>query len=254
MSLLEVRKLEKIYGSRGGNRTAALQGVSFAVEEGEYTAIMGESGSGKTTLLSLLAALDKPTAGEVLLEGQSLSAIPGRRLSAFRRDHLDFVFQDCSLLDTFSLGDNIILPLVLAKQPFEEMSRRLLPLAQLLGIEGLLNKYPWEVSGGQKQRAAAARALITRPSLLLADEPTGALDSRSAGELLDVFQKENEKGQTILMVTHSVQAASRASRVLFLRDGQVYHQLYRTEESREAQYRRISEVLTSLAQGGKCHG
>ena len=249
MSLLEVRKLEKIYGSRGGNRTAALQGVSFAVEEGEYTAIMGESGSGKTTLLSLLAALDKPTAGEVLLEGQSLSSIPGRRLSAFRRDHLGFVFQDCSLLDTFSLGDNIILPLVLAKQPFEEMSRRLLPLAQLLGIEGLLNKYPWEVSGGQKQRAAAARALITRPSLLLADEPTGALDSRSAGELLDVFQKENEKGQTILMVTHSVQAASRASRVLFLRDGKLAAELRRRPG--EDFYQQVADSLATLGKGGR---
>lgn len=254
MSLLEVRKLEKIYGSRGGNRTAALQGVSFAVEEGEYTAIMGESGSGKTTLLSLLAALDKPTAGEVLLEGQSLSAIPGRRLSAFRRDHLGFVFQDCSLLDTFSLGDNIILPLVLANLPFREMTDRLLPLAERLGIHRLLNKYPYEVSGGQKQRCAVARALITEPQLVLADEPTGALDSRSSGSLLDLFGEINRAGQTIVMVTHSVEAASHAGRVLFLRDGQVYHQLYRTEESREAQYRRISEVLTSLAQGGKCHG
>lgn len=249
MALLEVHDLEKTYTARGGNRTAALQGVSFSVEEGEYTAIMGESGSGKTTLLSLLAALDKPTGGEVLLEGQSLSAIPGRRLSAFRREHLGFVFQDCSLLDTFSLGDNIILPLVLAKRPFPEMSQRLLPLARTLGSEKLLNKYPWEVSGGQKQRAAAARALITRPSLLLADEPTGALDSRSAGELLDVFQEENEQGQTILMVTHSVQAASRANRVLFLRDGRLAAQLRRRPGSDF--YQEVADGLAALGKGGR---
>lgn len=247
MSLLEVRKLEKIYGSRGGNRTAALQGVSFAVEEGEYTAIMGESGSGKTTLLSLLAALDKPTAGEVLLEGQSLSAIPGRRLSAFRRDHLGFVFQDCSLLDTFSLGDNIILPLVLANLPFREMTDRLLPLAERLGIHRLLNKYPYEVSGGQRQRAAAARALITRPGLLLADEPTGALDSRSAGELLELLRQENREGQTIVMVTHSVQAASRGDRVLFLRDGRLAWELRRRPG--ESFYQQVADGLAALGKG-----
>ncbi|MCI8906947.1 MAG: ABC transporter ATP-binding protein [Angelakisella sp.] len=247
MSLLEVRGLEKIYSARGGNRTAALRRVSFTVEEGEFVAIMGESGSGKSTLLNLLASLDRPTAGEVLLEGKNLAKIPGRRLSAFRRDHLGFVFQDCSLLDTFSLGDNILLPLVLAKLPFSEMSARLLPLAEELGITKLLNKYPWEVSGGQKQRAAAARALITRPSLLLADEPTGALDSRSAGELLDIFQKENWEGQTIVMVTHSVQAACRAQRVLFLQDGQLVREL--RNRSGEDFYRQVADGLATLGKG-----
>jgi putative ABC transport system ATP-binding protein len=208
---------------------------------------MGESGSGKSTLLNLLASLDRPTAGEVLLEGKNLAKIPGRRLSAFRRDHLGFVFQDCSLLDTFSLGDNILLPLVLAKLPFSEMSARLLPLAEELGITKLLNKYPWEVSGGQKQRAAAARALITRPSLLLADEPTGALDSRSAGELLDIFQKENWEGQTIVMVTHSVQAACRAQRVLFLQDGQLVREL--RNRSGEDFYRQVADGLATLGKG-----
>lgn len=247
MSLLEVHDLEKTYSTRGGACTAALRGVSFAVEEGEYLAIMGESGSGKSTLLNLLASLDRPTGGEVLLEGQSLSKIPSRRISAFRRDHLGFVFQDCSLLDTFSLGDNIILPLVLSNTPFREMTGRLLPLAEMLGIEKLLNKYPWEVSGGQKQRAAAARALITRPDLLLADEPTGALDSRSAGELLDIFGEQNRRGQTIVMVTHSVQAACRASRVLFLRDGLLARELRRREG--EDFYRRVADGLANLGKG-----
>lgn len=247
MSLLEVRELQKVYTSRGGSRTAALGGVSFTVEEGEFVAVMGESGSGKSTLLNLLAALDRPTAGEVLLLGRSLSKIPGRRLSAFRRDHLGFVFQDCNLLDTFSLGDNIILPLVLAQTPFPEMAERLLPLAETLGIQKLLNKYPWEVSGGQRQRAAAARALITRPSLLLADEPTGALDSRSAAELLDIFREENREGQTIVMVTHSVQAACQAQRVLFLRDGKLAKELRRLPG--EDFYQRVANGLSALGKG-----
>lgn len=249
MSLLEVRGLEKVYSARGGSRTAALRGVSFAVEAGEFVAVMGESGSGKSTLLNLLAALDRPTGGAVLLEGQELAKIPGRRLAAFRRDHLGFVFQDCSLLDTFSLGDNIILPLVLANTPFPEMTARLFPLAETLGIKKLLNKYPWEVSGGQKQRAAAARALITRPDLLLADEPTGALDSRSAGELLDILQEENRRGQTIVMVTHSVQAACRAERVLFLRDGVLAAELRRRPG--EDFYRQVADGLAALSEGGR---
>lgn len=247
MSLLEVRGLEKTYSARGGSVTAALRGVSFAVEEGEFLAIMGESGSGKTTLLNLLASLDRPTGGEVLLDGQALSKIPSRRLSAFRREQLGFVFQDHSLLDTFSLGDNILLPLVLANTPFQEMTARLLPLAGSLGIGKLLDNYPWEVSGGQRQRAAAARALITRPRLLLADEPTGALDSRSAGELLDIFQEKNRLGQTIVMVTHSVQAASRAQRVLFLRDGKLALEVRRREG--EDFYRQVADGLAEVGKG-----
>ena len=248
MPLLEVQHVQKIYTTRfGGTQVQALSNVSFSVEEGEYVAIMGESGSGKTTLLNILAALDRPTAGEVLLEGRPLSAIRERDLAAFRRSHLGFVFQDFNLLDTFSLQDNIYLPLVLAGTDYREMQQKLRPIADQLGISGILAKYPYEVSGGQKQRAAVARALITDPQLILADEPTGALDSRSSDALLELF------GQTILMVTHSVKAASHAGRVLFLRDGQVYHQLYRGGESQEAQFRRISDTLTVLAGGGEPH-
>ena len=254
MSLLEVSGLSKTYTTRfGGAKVEALKSVTFSVESGEYVAVMGESGSGKTTLLNLLAALDRPTGGTVLLGGQNLAEIPEERAAAFRRDHLGFVFQDFSLLDTFSLEDNILLPLVLQGKSRGEMKSRLVPLADRLGISDLLKKYPYEVSGGQKQRAAVARALITDPQLILADEPTGALDSRSSDALLELFGELNGTGQTILMVTHSVKAASHAGRVLFLRDGQVYHQLYRGGESQEAQFRRISDTLTVLAGGGEPH-
>lgn len=254
MALLEVRHLQKIYTTRfGGNRVEALRDVDFTVENGEYAAIMGESGSGKTTLLNILAALDRPTEGEVLLDGTALSRIRDRDLAAFRRSQLGFVFQDFNLLDTFSLRDNILLPLVLAGEDHRAMEKKLLPLAERLGIRDLLAKYPYEVSGGQKQRCAAARALITDPQIVLADEPTGALDSRSSDSLLDLFGEINREGQTILMVTHSVKAASHAGRVLFLRDGQVYHQLYRGGETRETQFRRISDTLTVLSQGGEPH-
>ena len=254
MSLLEVQHVQKIYTTRfGGTQVQALSNVSFSVEAGEYVAIMGESGSGKTTLLNILAALDRPTAGEVLLAGKPLSAIRERDLAAFRRSHLGFVFQDFNLLDTFSLQDNIYLPLVLAGTDYQEMRKKLRPIADQLGISDILTKYPYEVSGGQKQRAAVARALITDPQLILADEPTGALDSRSSDALLELFGALNDAGQTILMVTHSVKAASHAGRVLFLRDGQVYHQLYRGGESQEAQFRRISDTLTVLAGGGEPH-
>ena len=254
MPLLEVQHLQKTYSSRfGGSQVEALRNVTFSVEPGEYVAIMGESGSGKTTLLNILAALDRPTAGEVLLNGRALSDIREKDMAAFRRDHLGFVFQDFNLLDTFTLRDNIFLPLVLAGRPYSEMEAKLKPLADQLGIAELLDKYPYEVSGGQKQRAAVARALITGPQLVLADEPTGALDSRAADHLLELFGRINEAGQTILMVTHSVKAASHAERVLFLRDGRVYHQLYRGGASYEAQFRRISDTLTVLTQGGEAH-
>ena len=254
MPLLEVQHVQKIYTTRfGGNQVQALRDVDFTVEPGEYVAIMGESGSGKTTLLNILAALDRPTAGEVLLEGRPLSAIRERDLAAFRRSHLGFVFQDFNLLDTFSLQDNIFLPLVLAGKDYPAMRKQLQPIAEQLGISDILTKYPYEVSGGQKQRAAVARALITGPQIVLADEPTGALDSRASDNLLDLFSEVNAEGQTILMVTHSVKAASHAGRVLFLRDGEVYHQLYRGGESRESQFRRISDTLTVLAEGGRGH-
>ena len=228
MSMLQVNNLKKVYTSRfGGTRVQALTNVSFAVEEGEYVAIMGESGSGKTTLLNILAALDKPTSGEVMLDGKNISEIKEKDISAFRRDNLGFVFQDFNLLDTFSLEDNIYLPLVLAGKKYAEMSSRLAPIAKKLGISDILKKYPYEVSGGQKQRAAIARALITGPKLVLADEPTGALDSKATDALLKLFASINEDGQTIVMVTHSTKAASHAKRVLFLRDGEVFHQIYR---------------------------
>lgn len=252
MSILEVHDLRKVYTSRfGTQQVEALRRVNFSVERGEYVAVMGESGSGKTTLLNLLAALDKPTGGTVLLDGVDTSMLPEKDVAAFRRDQLGFVFQDFNLLDTFTLEDNIYLPLVLAGKTHAEMAERLQPLAAELGITELLKKYPYEVSGGQKQRAAVARALITEPKLLLADEPTGALDSRSTDELLTLFADVNRKGQTIVMVTHSVKAASHATRVLFIRDGEVYHQIYRGKDTNEQLYQKISDTLTVLATGGE---
>ena len=254
MAILEVNSLKKIYTTRfGGSQVQALSQVSFSVEEGEYVAIMGESGSGKTTLLNILAALDKPTSGEVLLDGKRLSDIGEKEISAFRRDNLGFVFQDFNLLDTFSLQDNIFLPLVLAGKGYSEMNRRLAPIARNLGIQDILKKFPYEVSGGQKQRAAVARALITQPRLILADEPTGALDSRATDSLLRLFNEINENGQTILMVTHSVMAASHAGRVLFIKDGEVFHQIYRGGNSNQELYQKISDTLTLIATGGDRH-
>lgn len=251
MSILNVEHLKKIYTTRfGGNKVQALSDLNFSVEKGEYVAIMGESGSGKTTLLNILAALDKPTSGEVTLDGQKLSQIKEKEIASFRRDNLGFVFQDFNLLDTFSLQDNIFLPLVLAGgMNFEEMNNRLRPIARKLGIYELLQKYPYEVSGGQKQRAAVARALITSPSIILADEPTGALDSKATDELLSLFSDINAEGQTILMVTHSVKAASHAGRVLFIKDGELFHQIYRGECSNEELYQKISDTLTMLTTG-----
>lgn len=252
MSILEVSGLRKVYTTRfGGSRVEALRNVQFTVEQGEYVAIMGESGSGKTTLLNILAALDEPTAGTVRLDGRELGKIREKDAAAFRRDNLGFVFQEFNLLDTFTLEDNIYLPLVLAGTGYEEMRERLKPVARELGLTELLKKYPYEVSGGQKQRAAVARAIITQPKLLLADEPTGALDSGSTDELLRLFAEINRAGQTILMVTHSVKAASRAGRVLFIKDGQVFHQLYRGEDSDTRFYQRISDTLTMLQSGGE---
>ena len=237
MAILEVTDLKKVYTTRlGGQQVEALKNVSFSVDQGEYVAVMGESGSGKTTLLNILAALDSPTAGSVKLDGQDLTKIPQKDLAAFRRDHLGFVFQDFNLLDTFTIEDNIYLPLVLAGKSYREMRERLTPIAQELGIGAILKKYPYEVSGGQKQRSAVARAIITNPRLLLADEPTGALDSKATDELLRLFDDVNRVGHTIIMVTHSVKAASHAGRVLFIRDGEVFHQLYRGENTTEQMY------------------
>ena len=250
MSLLEVHGLKKVYTSRfGGQSVQALSNVNFSVEQGEYVAIMGESGSGKTTLLNILAALDRPTEGEVLLEGRSMSEIRESELAAYRRENLGFVFQDFNLLDTFSIRDNIFLPLVLSGKRYEQMNEKLAPIARKLGFEDILSKYPYEVSGGQKQRAAVARALITQPKIVLADEPTGALDSRASDELLSLFDEINRTGQTILMVTHSVKAASHAFRALFMKDGEIFHQLYRADAGVQEQYRRISDTLTLLSRG-----
>jgi len=252
MTLLEVKNLKKIYTTRfGASQVQALSDVSFSVEKGEYVAIMGESGSGKTTLLNILAALDKPSGGTVLLNGRDMKGIKDSELAAFRRKNLGFVFQEFNLLDTFSIEDNIYLPLVLAGENYGQMKEKLDRIAGRLGLTGLLKKYPYEVSGGQKQRAAVARALITRPQLILADEPTGALDSRSSDELMKLFSQVNREGQTILMVTHSVKAASSAGRVLFIRDGQVYHQIYRGNLTDEEMYQKIAATLTVLATGGE---
>ena len=252
MSILEVQGLQKIYTTRlGGSQVQALRNVNFQVEEGEYVAIMGESGSGKTTLLNILAALDKPTAGSVKLDGQDLAKIKESERATFRRDNLGFVFQDFNLLDTFTLEDNIYLPLVLSGKHYAQMKQRLDPIAAQLGIGGILKKYPYEVSGGQKQRAAVARALITNPKLVLADEPTGALDSKATDELLELFGAINRNHQTILMVTHSVKAASNAGRVLFIKDGEVFHQIYRGNSTNQQLYQKISDTLTMLATGGE---
>lgn len=251
MSLLEVHNLKKVYTTRfGGNTIQALSNVSFSVEAGEYVAIMGESGSGKTTLLNILASLDQSTSGEVLLNGKPISAIGEKELSIFRRENLGFVFQDFNLLDTFSIEDNIFLPLVLSGKNYNEMVHRIKPIVKKLGIADILQKYPYEVSGGQKQRTAVARALITNPKLILADEPTGALDSKASDELLNLFASLNEEGQTILVVTHSIKAASSAKRVLFIKDGEVFHQIYKGDNTKEEMYQKISDTLTIIATGG----
>lgn len=252
MSLLEVTGLQKTYkGRRGGATVEALKNVNFTVEKGEYVAIMGESGSGKTTLLNILAALDKATSGTVILDGMNLSTIKDSAIAMFRRDNLGYVFQDFNLLDTFTLEDNIYLPLVLAGKRHQDMRTRLAQIAPALGITDLLKKYPYEVSGGQKQRAAVARALITSPKIILADEPTGALDSKSSDELLSLFKQVNKMGQTVLMVTHSTKAASHASRVMFIKDGVIFHQIYKGDCTDQQMYQKISDTLNLLASGGE---
>ena len=248
--LLEVSNLEKIYKTRlSDNKVVALDNVNFSVEEGEYIAIMGESGSGKTTLLNLLALLDRPTNGNIVLEGKDLSTISDSQISKFRRDHLGFVFQDFNLLDTLTLKENILLPLILAEENPETFEKRVEDVARPLRIDKILNKYPYEVSGGQKQRCAVARALITNPKLLLADEPTGALDSNSSRELMEVFRELNNVGQTIIMVTHSVQAASEAKRVLFIKDGKIFHQLYNSGFTKFDMAEKIAATMQMLQRG-----
>jgi putative ABC transport system ATP-binding protein len=252
MTILEVKNVKKVYTTRfGGAHVQALSNVSFSVEQGEYVAIMGESGSGKTTLLNIIASLDKPTSGEVRLHGINIVSIKDKDISAFRRSNLGFVFQDFNLLDTFSIQDNIFLPLVLSGKGYSEMNAKLQLIAAKLGISDILKKFPYEVSGGQKQRAAVARAVITNPKLILADEPTGALDSKATDQLLKMFNDINDDGQTILMVTHSTKAASHAKRVLFIKDGEVFHQIYRGSMTSEEMYAKISDTLTMIATGGE---
>ncbi len=252
MSILEIKGLQKVYASRfGGNKVEALRNVNFEVESGEFVAIMGESGSGKTTLLNIMAGIDKPTNGMVILDGKEITKIKDESIATFRRENLGFVFQDFNLLDTFTVEDNIYLPLVLSHKSHKVMKERLEKIVKLLNIVGLLKKYPYEISGGQKQRVAIARALITYPKLILADEPTGALDSRASDELLRLFTQINKQKQTILMVTHSVKAASNANRILFIRDGEVFHQIYRGEDTNEQLYQKISDTLTLLSRGGE---
>ena len=252
MTLLDVQHVQKTYHTRfGGQAVQALKDIHFSIEAGEYVAIMGESGSGKTTLLNILALLDQPTKGLVYLNGQDTTTIKQADVAAFRRHELGFVFQDFNLLDTLSVKDNMILPLVLSNQPAKQMDSRVKPVANLLGIGDLLDKFPYELSGGQQQRVAIGRAIITQPSLLLADEPTGALDSKSSAMILDQFEAINRQGQTILMVTHSTTAASKAKRVLFIRDGILYHQLFRGDKTDTAFFQQISDTLTAMASRGE---
>ena len=252
MTLLDVQHVQKTYHTRfGGQAVQALKDIHFSIEAGEYVAIMGESGSGKTTLLNILALLDQPTKGLVYLNGQDTTTIKQADVAAFRRNELGFVFQDFNLLDTLSVKDNMILPLVLSNQPAKQMDSRVKPVANLLGIGDLLDKFPYELSGGQQQRVAIGRAIITQPSLLLADEPTGALDSKASAMILDQFEAINRQGQTILMVTHSTTAASKAKRVLFIRDGILYHQLFRGDKTDTAFFQQISDTLTAMASRGE---
>lgn len=249
--LLEVNNIRKVYTTRLSTQsTEALKNVNFSVDNGEYVAIMGESGSGKTTLLNILATFDKATSGSVLLNNLDLSKLKDKDLADFRRDNLGFVFQDFNLLDNFSIKDNILLPLVLANKKYKDMEARLEKVTKPLGIEKLVNKYPYEISGGQRQRVAVARAIITNPSLILADEPTGALDSKSTDQLLNVFDKLNEVGQTIIMVTHSVKTAARAKRVLFIKDGVVFHELRKGNATANEMFQKINDTL-SLMQAGE---
>ncbi|MFC2401285.1 MAG: ABC transporter ATP-binding protein [Streptococcus sobrinus] len=248
--LLEINHLKKVFRTRfSKEETRALQDVDFKVDDGEFIAIMGESGSGKTTLLNILATLEKPTKGSVILGGQDITKIKESKLASFRLKNLGFVFQEFNLLDTLSVRDNIFLPLVLDRKGYQEMERRLQDIAATLRISDLLDKRPFELSGGQKQRVAVARSLITNPQILLADEPTAALDYRNSEDLLNLFETINESGQTLLMVTHSANAASHAKRVLFIKDGRIFHQFYRGEKSNQEFSKEISLAMSALLGG-----
>lgn len=252
MTILEVKNVKKTYGTRRDEaKTEALKNVNFSVNQGEFVAIMGESGSGKSTLLNIVASLDNPTSGEVKLNGRKLSEIKNKEISTFRRDELGFVFQEFNVLDTFNNKDNILLPLVLAGKSVKEMEARLAKVVGPLGIADIMEKFPYEISGGQKQRVAIARAIINEPSILYADEPTGALDSKSSEKIMNVFHNLNQNAQTIMMVTHSTKAAAYANRVLFIKDGVVYHEIYKGKENVTEFSTRIAESLSMLNKRGE---
>ena len=247
MRILDVENVRKVYGGTGGRvAVEALTNVSFSVEKGEFIAIMGESGSGKTTLLNIIATLDKVTDGKVLIGGKEIGELKDSQVASFRRNELGFVFQDFNLLDSFTNRDNIYLPLVLSGVGHKEMAKRLVPISRSLGIEEIVDKYPYEVSGGQKQRIAIARALITNPGLILADEPTGALDSSASENIMNIFSEINRMGQTVLMVTHSLKSASHAGRVLFIKDGMVYHEIFKGADDSQTFMERISTAQSML--------
>lgn len=247
MTILDLKHVKKSF-SDGNNTVSALKDIDFKVDEGEFVAIMGESGAGKSTLLNIIATLDQPSDGEITINGINLNDLSKGETSKFRRDKLGFVFQNFNLLDTFDNKDNIFLPLVLAKKSHKFMLNKLKPIAETLGISKLLDRQPFEISGGQRQRVAIARALITDPEIILADEPTGALDSSNANKIMNLFSKVNDKGQTLLVVTHSAQAASYAKRVLFIQDGKIYNELYRGDQQRDRFLQRIIDALTALPQ------
>ncbi|MCT7893703.1 MAG: ABC transporter ATP-binding protein [Lactobacillus iners] len=249
MAILELKNIKRTYKTKCVV-TEVLKGIDFSVEAGEFVAIMGESGAGKTTLLNVIATFDKPTSGSVILNGKEISTLKNSEISTFRRNKLGFVFQDFNLLDQFNNRDNIYLPLVLSNQKPQLMQERLDQIKDQLGISELLNKYPYEISGGQKQRIAIARAIITKPDLVLADEPTGSLDSTSSEIILNMFAKINQAGQTIMMVTHSLRAASFAKRILFIKDGIVYHEIYRSQAESQSEFmERISQAQFMLKRG-----
>ena len=245
-TLLEIKNVSKFYGS-GDNVSRALNGVSFAMERGEFTAVMGASGSGKSTLLNVIATIDRPSSGSILLEGRNIAEMREHALAAFRRDRLGFIFQEYNLLDTLTVAENIVLPLNLRRCALPETKRRLAQVAAALEIAEQLDKFPRQLSGGQRQRAACARALITEPALILADEPTGALDSANSRSLMQTFTRMNQSlGSTILMVTHDAVVGSYADRVLFLKDGKIWNELYRGDRSRQSMYHEILNVMAAL--------
>lgn len=247
--MLEIKNLRKVYKEHSANKVEALKDVNLRVEDGEFVAIMGESGSGKTTLLNIISLIDKESSGEIYLDDKEILSLKENAKADFRRDNFGYVFQDFNLLDNFDVRENILLPLVLREENPKDFENKLMPIVNKLGIVDLLKKYPAELSGGEKQRVAVARALIISPRIILADEPTGQLDSSSAEDLLKYFEKINEEGNTILMVTHSNIAASFASRVLFIRDGSIFNEIYRADDSRDKFYKRISDSLNFLRAG-----